>query len=214
MYVCQQHSGAYSKFGQYLSTLVKIIPDEYTLVLKALQDAQPGVPLKDVRRVIQEDFGMPLTSLYASFDPKPIAAASLAQVHRAVTIDGQTVAVKVQYPRLAQQTKMDMTTLQFLAVAVGVLFKDYEYGWLFPEFAESMQLELDFLQVRFLSCPLPLPLSCSLLWCRTTLKSPLLYSLVPFTRKLPMQKGLRRFLPRINGSISQQFDGICQRRGY
>ena len=161
LHVCTQHSGAYSKFGQYLSSLVRILPDEYTSTLQALQDAQPGCSFKDVRRVIQSDFGMPLTELFTSFEPKPIAAASLAQVHRAVTKDGQSVAVKVQYPRLVQQTKMDMATIQFLAVAIGILFKDYEYAWLFPEFAEAMQLELDFLQVSRSTCLVIPFLSCA-----------------------------------------------------
>lgn len=75
-----------------------------------------------------------------------MAAASLAQVHKAVTHDGEAVAVKVQYPRLASQVNTDFTTLKVLASVVGYLFKDWEYTWLFPELEESVKLELDFLQ--------------------------------------------------------------------
>lgn len=89
---------------------------------------------------------MPWHELYASFSPTPIAAASLAQVHRAVTHDGDAVAVKIQYPRLASQVQTDFTTLKVLATVVGTLFKNWEYTWLFPELEESVLLELDFLQ--------------------------------------------------------------------
>jgi aarF domain-containing kinase len=94
----------------------------------------------------QEDLGVPWHELYASFSPTPIAAASLAQVHRAVTHDGDAVAVKIQYPRLASQVQTDFTTLKVLATVVGTLFKNWEYTWLFPELEESVHLELDFLQ--------------------------------------------------------------------
>lgn len=89
---------------------------------------------------------MPWHQLFAAFSPKPIAAASLAQVHRATTHDGDEVAVKIQYPRLASQVESDFFTLKVLATVVGAMFRDWEYTWLFPELEESVHLELDFLQ--------------------------------------------------------------------
>ncbi|TFJ81782.1 hypothetical protein NSK_007030 [Nannochloropsis salina CCMP1776] len=146
LYVCQRQGGVFVKAGQYISSLVKILPDEFTDTLRVLQDKNPGESFEDVCRVLEEDLGVPWHQLFAAFSPKPIAAASLAQVHRATTHDGDEVAVKIQYPRLASQVESDFFTLKVLATVVGAMFRDWEYTWLFPELEESVHLELDFLQ--------------------------------------------------------------------
>lgn len=66
--VCQQHGGVFTKAGQYLSSLVKILPDEITDTLRVLQDSNPGEPFEEVCRVVLEEFNTPLSSLYASFE--------------------------------------------------------------------------------------------------------------------------------------------------
>ncbi len=90
------------KLGQLLSTRPDIIPHEYALELEKLQDAAPPVAVSEVRRVIQEEFGTPVESIFAYFDETPLAAASLGQTHLAVLSDGTEVVVKVQRPGITQ----------------------------------------------------------------------------------------------------------------
>ena len=86
----------------------------------------------------------PADSLFASFSPKPIAAASLAQVHRAVTHDGQTVAVKVQYSYLRDITGMDIATVRALTALCEWAFPRFKLAWLADQFELHMRQELDF----------------------------------------------------------------------
>jgi aarF domain-containing kinase len=146
LHVCIEHGGVYTKFGQHVASMNHIMPKPYTERLKVLQDRNPSVSLEEVRRAIRTELGADISELFKEFDEKAIAAASLAQVHRAVKMTGEEVAVKLQYPGLEQQVTRDMMTMRLLATAMGIVFPDYEYTWLFPEFEESIGLELDFIQ--------------------------------------------------------------------
>lgn len=89
-----------------------------------------------------------LASIFAEFEETPVAAASLAQVHFARTNSqhgSRPVAVKVQYPGLARQVRGDLWTMKFVTAAVGILFPEYQYSWLLPEFEKVAKEELDFL---------------------------------------------------------------------
>src|SRR4051794_19310981 len=108
--------GAAMKLGQVMSFLdVGLVPEEhreeFQRKLGALRDAAPKVRFDDMRKVIEAELDEPLRDLFAEFDETPVAAASIGQVYRAVLHDGREVAVKVQYPGVAQAVRADMQNL-------------------------------------------------------------------------------------------------------
>src|SRR5690348_5677829 len=108
--------GAAMKLGQTMSFLdVGLIPEEYReefqRKLGALRDAAPNVRFEDMRKVIESELDGPLKETFATFDPEPVAAASIGQVYRATLHDGRDVAVKVQYPGVANAVRADMQNL-------------------------------------------------------------------------------------------------------
>lgn len=94
----RRQKGLYIKIGQQVASMAGFIPDQYVDTLKVMRNQAPTITFDEVRRVIREDLGQSIEELYESFEPTPIASASLAQVHRATLKDGSVVAVKVQYP--------------------------------------------------------------------------------------------------------------------
>eukprot|EP00752_Nemacystus_decipiens_P004907 g4466.t1 len=146
LHVCSMHGGVYTKFGQHIASMNHVLPKEFTETLKVLQDRNPSVGLSEVARTVRSELGAEISELFREFDHKAIAAASLAQVHRAVTMTGEEVAVKLQYPGLESQVQKDLLGMRFLAELLGLVFPEYQYTWLFPEFEESIGLELDFVQ--------------------------------------------------------------------
>src|SRR3954470_7765914 len=108
--------GAAMKMGQVLSFLdVGLVPEEYRedfqRKLGELRDAAPKVRFSDMRKVVESELGESLKETFAEFDETPIAAASIGQVYRAKLHDGRDVAVKVQYPGVAQAVRADMQNL-------------------------------------------------------------------------------------------------------
>lgn len=142
--VCLAHGGLYIKLGQFVASMNHVLPQQYPDKLQQCQDQATPVGFDAVRQSVEAELGCTLEAAFASFDEEPIAAASLAQVHRAVTTDGQQVAVKVQYPQLPSQVVADVRTMRLLGWLVGRLFPQHEYSWLLPEFESSITAELDF----------------------------------------------------------------------
>ncbi len=103
------------KFGQMLSTRVDLLPLEIIRELKKLQDAVPPEPIEVVHGVLARAFKQPAEEVFASFDPEPVAAASIAQVHFAVLHDGREVAVKVRRPQIERTIMADLDILRLLA---------------------------------------------------------------------------------------------------
>jgi predicted unusual protein kinase regulating ubiquinone biosynthesis (AarF/ABC1/UbiB family) len=108
--------GAAMKLGQVMSFLdVGLVPEEYRdefqRKLGELRDAAPNVRFADMRKVVESELGEKLSEAFAEFDETPIAAASIGQVYRARLHDGREVAVKVQYPGVAQAVRADMQNL-------------------------------------------------------------------------------------------------------
>src|SRR5512137_1550944 len=96
------------KLGQVLACRPDLLPLEYAKELAGLTDSVAPFPFAEAREIIEKDLGTPLDSLFASFEPKPIAAASIAQVHQAVLPDGREVMVKVQRPNIGENITRDI----------------------------------------------------------------------------------------------------------
>jgi predicted unusual protein kinase regulating ubiquinone biosynthesis (AarF/ABC1/UbiB family) len=103
------------KVGQFFSTRADLFPAEFVDELSKLQDKVPAFSYEQVEAILQEDFGKSIPELYQNFDPIPIAAASLGQVHRAQLHSGEEVVVKVQRPGLKRLFKIDLQILKGIA---------------------------------------------------------------------------------------------------
>jgi len=103
------------KVGQLFSTRADLFPVEYVEELSKLQDKVPAFGYDQVKAIIEQDLDKPIQDLYRSFDPLPIAAASLGQVHRAQLHSGEEVVVKVQRPGLKKLFKIDLAILKDIA---------------------------------------------------------------------------------------------------
>src|SRR4030067_3868937 len=103
------------KFGQILSTRPDLIPEEFVKGFLKLQDEVPPFAFEDVIKVIEQEFRRPLNDLFKEVEEKPIAAASIAQVHRAVTKANEKVVIKVQRPQIETVIENDISILKYLA---------------------------------------------------------------------------------------------------
>ena len=137
------------KLGQFLSTRPDILPREYVDALGRLQSEVKGFSFEQAQEIIKAELGIEVSEAFTEFDPEPIAAASIGQVHRALTLDGKTVVVKVQRPNIRETV---MTDLEVIGAIAGFVQKNTEIGELygvddmFQEFNSSMLRELDYLQ--------------------------------------------------------------------
>nr|WP_173362915.1 AarF/ABC1/UbiB kinase family protein [Gloeothece verrucosa] len=103
------------KVGQLFSTRADLFPSEYVEELSKLQDQVPAFTYEQVEKIIKADLGKPISKLFRSFDPSPIAAASLGQVHKAQLHSGEEVVVKVQRPGLKKLFTIDLDILKRIA---------------------------------------------------------------------------------------------------
>ena len=137
------------KMGQLLSTRPDLLPANYIQALSRLQNTVKPVPGDKVTAIIESELGAPLSELFTSFDCEPLAAASMAQVHRAFLPDGSEVAVKVQRPGVRQRIEIDIEILHEVA-RFATRFTSYgkRYGFLqiVRELERSLSQELDFRQ--------------------------------------------------------------------
>lgn len=142
--LCYLNGGAYIKAGQYLATLNHMLSKEYTEVLSVLFNEAPFVSLDEIRPLFREEFGKEIEEIFQKFEALPIAAASVAQVHKAITKEGLEVAVKVQYPRVYRNFSGDMLAHKLLLKGIAFAFPGWDFAWLGPELERALLAELDF----------------------------------------------------------------------
>ncbi|HET6965762.1 MAG TPA: AarF/UbiB family protein, partial [Acidimicrobiales bacterium] len=134
--------GGFLKFGPFVSARPDLLPEPYIRHLSKLQDRVPPAPLAAVRRVVERELG-PLADTFADFDPAA-SAASLAQVHRATLSDGRPVAVKVQYPGVAEIVPGETRDTRRLLGLVDRWVKGFDLTTIARELERVILSELDY----------------------------------------------------------------------
>ncbi len=135
------------KFGQLLSIRPDLVPSEYCEEFEKLQDHVPSFSYAQAKKIVEEDLQKPLHKVFLSFDKKPLASASVSQVHRAVLKSGKKVVVKVQRPNLREIIDTDLDILFHIAHALEKHFpnlKNYHPVDVVKEFALWTRKELNF----------------------------------------------------------------------
>ena len=143
----EQRGPTFVKLGQLLSTRTDLLPEPYIEALSRLQERCDPVPVAAVAAVVQEEFGRPIDRVFASFDPTPLASASLGQVHRARLHDGRDVAVKVQRPEVVDGIVGDLEAIAEIAALADrhtEAGKRFGFSPMVKEFRRSMLAELDY----------------------------------------------------------------------
>jgi predicted unusual protein kinase regulating ubiquinone biosynthesis (AarF/ABC1/UbiB family) len=141
--------GAAMKVGQLFSMIdLEGLPEEQRAELQSrlatLRDDVPPVPFRRLERLIREELGMPLGRVFAEFDERAFAAASIGQVHRATTLDGDEVVVKVQYPGVAEAVDSDLRSASLLLPLIRRLAPSLDAKALLAELRDRIGEELDY----------------------------------------------------------------------
>lgn len=138
----------YIKLGQILSTRPDLIPVDFLRELSKLQDKVPPFPFDSVRKILEKELDYPLEEIFERFDEKPLAAASIGQVHRARLKSGEDVAVKVQRPGIQRIIEVDLEIMMYMATLMQRHIEElalHRPVTIVEEFARTLERELDYL---------------------------------------------------------------------
>jgi predicted unusual protein kinase regulating ubiquinone biosynthesis (AarF/ABC1/UbiB family) len=141
-----QMKGALMKVGQMASYLDQGLPEHVREVLAGLQHDAPPMSAELAAGMIAAELGAPPEEVFAEWDPVPIASASIGQVHRAMTHAGEAVAVKVQYPGVAEAVAADLDNAGLIFAGLGQLFGGLDHKSLTAELRDRLLEELDYQQ--------------------------------------------------------------------
>jgi ubiquinone biosynthesis protein len=137
------------KLGQLLSSRPDLLSEPYLKALARLQDKVKPFSYAEVEHIVASELGVRISKGFSFFDPEPVAAASLGQVHEAVLRDGRPVAVKVQRPHIRKQIAEDFETLEELAAFLDEhtkIGRRYQFVKILEEFKITLLRELDYLR--------------------------------------------------------------------
>ena len=144
---CEELGPTFIKLGQLFASRTRLLPKEFTDELKKLQDEVEPIAFEELSKVVETELKAPIENIFGSFEQKPLGAASIAQVHRAVLLSGEPVVVKVQRPGIAQNAALDLEIMQQIAW----MMERHLEGWdvhrpatVVDELAKSLERELDF----------------------------------------------------------------------
>ncbi len=140
--------GVFIKMGQVLSVIGTFLPAAFGEALQALQDQVPPRPFAEIEGRLREAFGDEALSRFGSFEREPLAAASLAQVHRATTRDGRAIAVKVLYPGIETLIRRDLAVLRSLLPVIKIVIKVGRVERVFEELSAMLARETDYRHER------------------------------------------------------------------
>ncbi len=135
------------KFGQLLSVRPDLVPKEYSKELEKLQDKVPEFPFNEVKNIIEKEFGKDINKIFLHFEKKPIASASISQVHKAILKNGDKVAVKVQRPNVKQIMETDIEIMFYFANLIEKYvekIRKFKPVKIVNEFKDWTEKELDF----------------------------------------------------------------------
>jgi ubiquinone biosynthesis protein len=113
---------SFIKLGQLMSTRADVFPPEYIEAFRKLQDSVPPFPFRQARRLVEKELKRPLAEIFADFDPQPVGAASVAQVHRARLYSGEQVAVKIVRPGIDRIIQEDIRLMYYFAAKLEKVF--------------------------------------------------------------------------------------------
>ncbi|MGA7761336.1 MAG: AarF/UbiB family protein [Candidatus Binataceae bacterium] len=136
--------GMLIKACQFIATRADVLPDAWVDTLSGLHDHVPPRPFAAIRERVERELGRPLGAVFAEFDPRPLASASLAQVHAARLHDGRRCAVKVQYPGIEGIVRADLRNLAVILRVLAWLEHDFDFRVLMREAFKYIPMELDF----------------------------------------------------------------------
>ncbi|HYZ10790.1 MAG TPA: AarF/UbiB family protein, partial [Actinomycetota bacterium] len=137
----------FAKMGQILSTRPDLLPHEFIEELSTLQDRVPPMSEQDVVKVMEEELGVPWEDVFESIDPEPMAAGTIAQVHRATLTDGERVVVKVQRPSARKDILQDLGLLELFAEKTSereAFRQVIDLPMIVEHLSDSLKRELDF----------------------------------------------------------------------